>query len=141
MPGTVGRSGGFNANPGPFRPGDGQPEPPRKLTAEADACFTWLLQRLGTDSRPSPWHRVDGTVVATFAELLESQEHLATALAQNPADEKLLRLRLQYAQQIGRFSSLLGMTPRDRDRCPQVPAESDQNDAVAGLMKRLGIAG
>lgn len=138
MPGTTGRSGGLNRKPGECLPGDGRPEPPRRLSAQAQANFDWLLERMPTEDNAG-LRRIDGTVLAAAAELLESQETLAELLAADPTNEKYLRLRLQYSQQVGRFSAILGWTAKDRQTQPQAGAgEAGQaTDPVAYMLARM----
>lgn len=107
---------------------DGLPESPRVLSQKAKKYFDWLLERLGTAENGSPWGRIDGASVAGLAELLEDQENLAKAIATDPTNVSLLRLRLQYNDRLYKFSGIVGLTPRDRERLPQSKA-LDLDDA------------
>lgn len=108
--------------------GDGNPQSPRILSKRAKKYFAWLVERLGAASDGSPWQRIDGATLASLAELLESEELLATALAGDPFNERLLRLRLQHSDRIYKFSGIVGLTPRDRERLPQA-GEADRDAA------------
>jgi len=134
MPGTAARSGGHNKRPGECLPSDGKPEPPRKLSEAAQANFDWLLARMQTED--SGAMRIDGCVLATAAELLESQQTLADLLRDDPTNDKYLRLRLQYSQQIGRFSSFLGWTPKDRQTCPTPTQQPEYDDPLESILRR-----
>lgn len=122
MPGTPSRSGGSNRQGHACPPGDGAPEPPRQLSPRASAIYSWLLTRLHTCDDGAGWRRVDGALVAAVAELLESQERIASVIADDPTDLSAHRLRVQLAGQIRGYSSLLGLCPRDREKAPRVPA-------------------
>ena len=37
----------------------------------------------------------------------------------DPFNERFLRLKMQHADRIFKFSALVGLTPRDRERLPQ----------------------
>lgn len=108
--------------------GDGIPQSPRKLSQNAQKHFDWLCERLGTSSSGSPWNRIDGATLATVAGLLESEEALAEQLQKNPLDERLIRLRIQLSDRIFKYSGIVGMSPRDRQRLPQA-SDSDLDDA------------
>lgn len=136
MPGTAARSGGHNRRPGECLPSDGRPEPPRKLSEAAQANFDWLLARMPTENGSC---KVDGVVLAAAAELMESQQTLADLLRDDPTNDKYLRLRLQYSQQIGRFSSFLGWTPKDRQTCPVPAQQPEQDDPQQDILRRLRL--
>ena len=136
MAGTKGRSGGRNKKV-PTGVGDGVPVSPRVMSPRAEALFSWLLDKLRADEPTSPWSRVDGVLIAAIAELLESQERIASLLADSPADIKLMRLRLQYASQISRMSSYVGLCPADRRRLPQVVPTAKKKDPFADIMQRM----
>jgi len=137
MAGTVGRSGGRNRKAS-VTAGDGPPQPPRALTPRAAALFGWLCERLTANDPRSGFNRVDGTVLASFAETLEDQERIASLLADDPANLGLLRARGAAADRVRGFSALLGCTPFDRGRMPEPTAEeSPVDDPFTGLMKRM----
>jgi hypothetical protein len=135
MPGTSSRSGGSNRRPGECLPSDGRPEPPRKLSEAAQANFDWLLARMATED--SGAHRIDGVVIAAAAELMESQQTLADLLRDDPTNDRYLRLRLQYSQQIGRFSSFLGWTPKDRQTCPAPATAEPVENPFQSILRRM----
>jgi hypothetical protein len=83
MAGTPGRSGGRNKKVATGG-SDGKPVSPRPLSETATKYFKWLLTRLGTGKKESAWCKIDGTLLATLAELLESQERVSTMLEQMP---------------------------------------------------------
>jgi phage terminase small subunit len=118
MAGIKGRSGRPSSAKSTTQP-DGLPQPPRKLTAAAQKQFDWLLERLGTTDDSTPWRRIDGVSLASLAELLEAEERLAEKLASDPFNERLLRLKMQHADRVFKFSGIVGLTPRDRERLPQ----------------------
>ena len=90
-----------------------RPEPPRKLSEAAAAYFGWLTKRLDRSSAEQ-WLPVDGTTLATLAELLESQEQLLDALTAEPLNATYLRLRLQYAAAVATYSRMVGLCPAHR---------------------------
>lgn len=120
MVGTAMRSGGHNANGvAAIAASDGCPESPRELSPVAAVYFQWLVERLRVDEVGSKWHRVDGCLLASMAELLESEERLGAMLNADPTNERLLRLRMQHADRVAKLSALLGLCPRDRERLPR----------------------
>ncbi len=118
MTGTAGRSGRPSTCKSTTKR-DGLPQPPRKLTEAAQKQFDWLLERLDTANESTPWRRIDGASLASLAELLEAEERLAEKLAEDPYNERMIRLKMQHADRIFKFSSIVGLTPRDRERLPQ----------------------
>ena len=76
-------------------------------------------------------------ILASLAELLESQERVASLLADSPGDLGLLRIRVQIAGQVSRMSSIVGLTPIDRKRQPQALPADDKRDAFAEIMERM----
>ncbi len=98
---------------------DGKPQSPRELSISARRHFDWLIERLAAGDDSSPWRRIDGACLASLAELLESEERLAELLHDDPANERYMRLRLQHSDRVFRFSAIVGLTPRDRERLPQ----------------------
>lgn len=138
MAGTSGRSGGRNRKPSPNSVGDGPPVSPRALSPRAQGLFSWLVDKLKADDPTTGWARIDGVTLATLAEVLESQEKIASLIADDPADLALLRLRNQFAAQVVRLSALVGMTPIDRCRQPAVDVEPMQDDPIlASIFKRM----
>jgi hypothetical protein len=77
--------------------------------------------------------------LATLAELLESQAAIAGKLRDDPTNDRFLRLRLNYAAQISRFSALLGLCPRDRQNQPTT-GESAELDPAAEMLRRISAA-
>lgn len=138
MTGIPGRSGRPAATNNTSEP-DGVPESPRSLSPTAQMNFAWLAERLGTATQGSPWRRIDGACLATLSELLESEQQLAAALLSDPVNAALLRLRIQYADRIYKYSGLVGMTPRDRSRVPQ-NSKSDGDDAFDTWLKSAGAS-
>ena len=137
MAGMAGRSGGRNRKASSAS-GDGPPDLPRALTPRAAVLFQWLCERLGANDPRSGFNRVDGTVLASFAECLEDCERLASALADDPTNLGLLRCRGQAADRVKAFSGLLGCTPFDRARMPEPTADNDEpQDAYSDLMRRM----
>ena len=127
MAGVAGRSGRPSSQI-THSPSDGSPESPRKLTERATKHFDWLVERLEAAQVGSPWKRVDGATIATLAELLADQESIADSLASKPDNDKLLRLRVQLSDRIFKFSGIVGLTPRDRQRLPAKRAVDDAGD-------------
>ena len=136
MAGTKGRSGGRNKKT-TIQAGDGEPTSPRVLSPRATVLFGWLCDKLHTDDPGSQWSRIDGTVLASLSELLESSEHIVSQLADDPTNIGLMRVRLQYAAQITRMSAVIGMCPLDRKRQPAAVPVDDQEDAFARIMARM----
>ena len=136
MVGSRGRSGGKNKKIA-LGAGDGVPVSPRALSPRAAALFSWLLDKLKADDPGSQWSRIDGVTIAALAELLESQEHVASQLADTPGDLGLLRIRVQIAGQVSRMSAIVGLTPIDRKRQPQAVPADDKEDAFAKIMRRM----
>lgn len=130
------RSGGRNSK-APLGTGDGVPESPRRLDGRSRELFDWLLDRLDCDATGSPWSRIDGCLLADCAELLAHTEALESSLREHPDDASLLRLRLQYADRIARFSGLLGLTPFDRRRQVATEPAADGDDVFGDLMARM----
>lgn len=137
MGGVAGRSGGRNRKASSNAIGDGSPVAPRNLSPRATALFGWILDKIGADDPGSPWHRIDGCVLASLAETLESQERISSMLADNPGDLQLHRLRNNLTTQISRLSALVGMTPVDRQRQPQAEPEADDEDVLVSIMTRM----
>jgi hypothetical protein len=135
MVGTTQRSGGHNRKSSVVGVGDGKPQSPRDLDAVAADKFDWLMERIGANRKGSPFCRADGAVIAALAELLASQEAIATVLSREPDNDKFLRLRLNYAVQISRYSALLGLCPRDRERQPTTEDPQDADPVLAMLSK------
>ena len=137
MAGTAGRSGGRNRKASATA-GDGPPIPPRVLTPRAAALFGWLCERLTANDPRSGFNRVDGVILASFAEVLEDQERIASLLADDPGNLGLLRARGAAADRVKGFSALLGCCPFDRARQPEPPAEEAAvDDPFANLMHRM----
>lgn len=122
MTGTAGRSGrpGFDKQ---IHETDGLPQSPRLLQERAQELFDWLCERLQVDAPGTVWKRLDGTILATVAELMADQEAVAAGLAQDPCSPQLLRLRIQFADRLYKYSSLLGLSPKDRERVPANESE------------------
>jgi hypothetical protein len=136
MAGTPGRSGGKNRKATPGK-SDGKPVSPRPLSETATKYFKWLLTRLGTGKKESSWCKIDGTLLATLSELLESQERVSTMLEQLPESLELHRLRNALAGQVQRMSAVVGLSPVDRARLPaEVPVDG-KDDAFQAIMRRM----
>ena len=136
MSGTAGRSGGRNKNT-LIPQGDGVPTSPRALSPRATALFAWLVDKLKADDPTSTWSRVDGVLIASLSELMETQERVASQLADSPDDLGLMRVRVQVAAQIARMSATIGLTPIDRARLPQAIPADDKTDAFESIMHRM----
>lgn len=126
MVGAPMRSGGHNAAVDLRGGGDGCPEPPRELSPAAAKYFAWLIDRLQASEPGSSWSKIDGVLLASLAELLESEERLGVMMAENPGNEKLMRLRMQHSDRVAKLSALVGLCPRDRGRLPK-PALPDDD--------------
>ena len=138
MVGIPMRSGGSNANGvSTDSSGDGCPERPRELSPKAERYFRWLIERLHADEPGSPWHRLDGVLLASLAELLESEERLGEMLEADATNERLLRLRMQHVDRVSKLSALVGMCPRDRERLPQTVEPVDDDDPFGEILARL----
>lgn len=137
MAGIPGRSGGRNRKTTSDTSGDGMPQSPRVLSPRAGALFSWLCDKLACDNEKSTWCRIDGALLASLAEVLESQEKIASMIADDPADLALHRLRNQLSQQIVRMSGLIGLSPFDRARQPQPEPEADAGDVLQSIMERM----
>jgi len=137
MPGTSGRSGGRNAKRALDAVSDGTPLSPRVLSPRSQALFSWLLDKLRADDPNSGWHRVDGALLASLSEILESQERIASMLADCPGDLALHRLRNQLAQQVVRMSALIGLSPFDRARQPTMQADQGAVNPLDSIMERM----
>ena len=136
MAGTKGRSGGRNKKT-TIQAGDGEPVSPRALSPRASVLFGWLCDKLKADDPGSPWSRVDGVLLASLSELLETQEKIASQLADSPNDLGLMRVRIQVAAQISRMSSVIGLSPVDRARLPKALPAEDTEDAFESIMRRM----
>jgi len=138
MVGIGNRSGGHNRKTEAVAPGNGKPESPRELSPRAKHFFEWLVDRLGAGEDGSGWSRADGSLLASVAETLESEEILGELLRQSPDDIRLHRMRGQFADRIVRVSNLIGLCPRDRAKLPD-PVESVGDDPGIALLKRMGV--
>jgi hypothetical protein len=136
MAGTPGRSGGRNKKVATGG-SDGKPVSPRPLSETATKYFKWLLTRLGTGKKESAWCKIDGTLLATLAELLESQEQVSTLLKQMPESLELHRLRNALAGQVQRMSAVVGLSPVDRARLPAELPDDGKEDAFQAIMRRM----
>ena len=135
MAGSKGRSGGRNRKVATGK-SDGKPTSPRPLSSTAAAYFKWLLARLGAGKKESAWCKIDGALLATLSELMESQERVSTMLAQMPESLELIRLRNALAGQVQRMSAVIGLSPFDRARLPaEMPADKD--DPFQEIMRRM----
>ena len=142
MVGSIGRSGGArNFKPKDLPEGNGKPESPRELSPRAKHFFEWLIDRLGAEQGGSVWSRADGSLLASIAETLESEEILAGLIKQSPDDLRLHRMRGQMGDRIVRASALLGLCPRDRSRLPEAVEDDGGDEADPGLsiLRRMGI--
>jgi hypothetical protein len=136
MAGSKGRSGGRNRKVATGK-SDGKPASPRPLSATAAAYFKWLITRLGAGQKSSSWCKIDGALLATLSELMESQERVSTMLGQMPESLELHRLRSNLAGQMQRLSAVIGLSPIDRARLPaELPADG-KNDPFQAIMKRM----
>ena len=139
MVGIGNRSGGHNRKTEAVAPGNGKPESPRELSPRAKHFFEWLVDRLGAGEDGAGWSRADGSLLASTAELLESEEILGEMIRQAPDDLRLHRMRGQFADRIVRVSNLIGLCPRDRAKLPATVAKSDDEDPGIALLKRMGV--
>ena len=137
MAGSKRRSGGRNRIGGEIGSGDGSPESPRDLSPRAKFFFEWLIERLGAGEDGSEWDRVDGSLLASVAELLESEEQIAKLLREAPGDLGLHRLRGQFSDRIVRASGLLGLCPKDRERLPKSREGTAEDPGFDSLMRRM----
>jgi phage terminase small subunit len=136
MVGIGNRSGGHNRKTEAVTPGNGKPESPRELSPRAKHFFGWLIDRLGAGEDGSGWSRADGSLLASVAETLESEEILGELIKQSPDDLRLHRMRGQMADRIVRVSNLIGLCPRDRSKLPAEMIEDDGNPMV-DIMRRM----
>jgi hypothetical protein len=136
MAGTPGRSGGRNKKVATGG-SDGKPVSPRPLSPTAAGYFKWLLTRLGAGKKESAWCKIDGTLLATLAELMESQEQVSTLLATMPESLELHRLRNALAGQVQRMSAVIGLSPIDRARLPAELPVDGKEDAFQAIMRRM----
>jgi hypothetical protein len=136
MAGTPGRSGGKNRK---VKSGssDGKPTTPRPLSPTAMKHFKWLLTRLGAGQKSSNWRRIDGALLATLAEVLESQESVASMLTDLPSSLELIRLRSNLAGQMQRLSAVVGLSPIDRARLPAELPDDGKDDPFEKIMRRM----
>ena len=137
MAGTSGRSGGRNRKTTPNVVSDGTPQSPRVLSPRAETLFKWLSERLTVNDPSKGWRRADGVLLASLAEILESQEAVASQIADDPANVGLHRLRNNLTQQITRLSSLVGLCPFDRSRQPQFQEQTDDTEFVKDIFERM----
>jgi hypothetical protein len=136
MAGTPGRSGGRNKKVATGG-SDGKPVSPRPLSETATKYFRWLLTRLGTGKKESAWCKIDGTLLATLAELMESQEKVSEMLATMPESLELHRLRNALAGQLQRLSAVVGLSPVDRARLPAELPVDGAEDPFEKIMRRM----
>lgn len=133
MAGTRLRSGGHNRHWNPSA-GDGLPELPRRASKRAVYFTEWLVERMPE----AQWSRIDGALLLSVAELLELQEIVAEALAENPTDPRYMRLRMQCYDKLKSASAVLGLAPADRARLPNTAADDDEDDPFRELLARVG---
>jgi hypothetical protein len=136
MAGTPGRSGGRNKKVATGG-SDGKPVSPRPLSEIATRYFKWLLTRLGAGKKESAWCKIDGALLATLSELMESQERVSTMLAQMPESLELHRLRNALAGQMQRLSAVIGLSPIDRARLPAELPVDGKDDPFEKIMRRM----
>lgn len=115
-----------------------RPEAPRKLSEAAAAYFGWLTKRL-EQYTAEQWLPVDGTTLATLAELLESQEQLQDALAAEPLNAAYLRLRLQYAAAVATYSRMVGLAPAHRKHRLTAEDQTERPDRLQSIAEELGL--
>jgi len=137
MVGIGNRSGGQNRRTVEVAVGDGKPESPRELSPRAKYFFEWLVDRLGAGEVGSGWSRADGSLLASTAELLESEEILGELIRKSPDDLRLHRMRGQFADRIVRVSNLIGLCPRDRAKLPEAIDGADEADPVEFMLRRM----
>ena len=138
MVGTPNRSGGSNRKSRGSSKTDGKPESPRGLSRRAAEIFDWLLLRLGAGGKASTWRKIDGVLLSSLAEAVESEERLSMMLESAPEDISIFRLRGQYGDRVARMSALVGLCPRDRDRLPKDGEPKDDDDPFRRIMERMG---
>ncbi len=136
MVGIGNRSGGHNRRTEAVAPGNGKPESPRELSPRAKHFFGWLIDRLGAGEDGSGWSRADGSLLASIAETLESEEILGELIKQSPDDLRLHRMRGQMADRIVRVSNLIGLCPRDRSKLPAERIDEDESP-FSDIMRRM----
>jgi hypothetical protein len=136
MAGSKGRSGGRNRKVATGK-SDGKPASPRPLSSTAATYFKWLLARLGAGKKESAWCKIDGALLATLSELMESQQQVSTLLAQMPESLELHRLRSNLAGQIQRMSVVIGLSPIDRARLPAELPVDGKDDPFEKIMRRM----
>jgi hypothetical protein len=136
MAGSKGRSGGRNRKVATGK-SDGKPASPRPLSATAATYFKWLLTRLGAGKKESNWCKIDGALLATLSELMESQERVSTMLEQMPESLELHRLRNALAGQMQRLSAVVGLSPFDRARLPAELPVDGKDDPFEKIMRRM----
>ena len=138
MAGTPNRSGGSNKKSRGTSKSDGKPESPRELSRRASEIFDWLVYRLGAADKGSPWRKIDGVLLSSLSEAIESEERLGMMLENAPENIGIFRLRGQYCDRIGRLSALVGLSPRDRDKLPK-DAEPVTDDPFKKIMDRMRL--
>jgi phage terminase small subunit len=137
MTGAPGRSGGRNAKRSSKAVSDGMPQSPRSLAPRAQALFGWICDKLGCDDPQNGFQRVDGAMIASLAEIMQSQEQVASLLADDPGNLGAHRLRNNLASQICRMSGILGLSPFDRSRQPEIEQEPDGADPFQDILARM----
>jgi len=137
MTGAPGRSGGKNAIRSSKATSDGTPISPRNLSPRAQALFGWICDKLGCDDPQNGFHRIDGELIASLAEIMQSQEQVSSMLADDPTNLGAHRLRNNLASQICRISGILGLSPFDRARMPALEAEQDDTNPLVSIMARM----
>jgi phage terminase small subunit len=136
MVGIGNRSGGHNKKTEAVAHGSGSPESPRELSPRARHFFEWLVDRLGASEDGAGWSRADGSLLASVAETLESEEILGELIRQSPDDIRLHRMRGQMADRIVRVSNLIGLCPRDRSKLPAERIDEDESP-FSDIMRRM----
>lgn len=109
---------------------------PRESDAATEQFTRWIVANLPM-SGALP---VDGLMIQTLAEMMVSQECVAIGLREDPSDLKLHRLRLQLAEKIRGYSSLLGLCAADRARLPSVEVVKEE-DPFESLSLKIAGAG
>ena len=109
---------------------------PRESDAATERFAQWIVANLPMGGALP----VDGLMIQTLAEMMVSQECVAIGLREDPSDLKLHRLRLQLAEKIRGYSSLLGLCAADRARLPSVEVVEEE-DPFESLSLKIAGAG
>lgn len=130
MAGKKGRSGGNRvAKDDPF-PLDGMPSIADGASEAEKATFRELLAAIPQEML----RKVDKHQLSMLARLICTERKLGKLVADDPEDARTVRAYLAVCQQVGRVSSLYGLSPVDRQRLRLGGSGGDQEESGFGAL-------